>query len=159
MYSPHTVYVVFMCFVWIWEQTAFIYLYSINWLVFITEPECVYCAVRTGYLYRLQVKLGIYERLISCGYVLFSCYNCRNRHVWLKIRHIRSLVSFQPGSRQLWSVNSKLSCDNTSLVFSRDVAKRDFFPPLRFPGFARSSSDTMCKVSLQTSQGTVCFPV
>jgi len=24
-------------FVWIWEQTAIIYLYSINWLVFITE--------------------------------------------------------------------------------------------------------------------------
>ena len=33
-----------------WEQTAIISLYSINWLVCITE-ECVYCAVRTGYLY------------------------------------------------------------------------------------------------------------
>ena len=42
---------VFMCFVWIWEQTAIISLYSINWLVFITEMECVYCAVRTGSLY------------------------------------------------------------------------------------------------------------
>jgi hypothetical protein len=39
-----------MCFMWISEQTAFISLYSINWLVFITETECVYCAVRTGYL-------------------------------------------------------------------------------------------------------------
>ena len=28
---------VFMCFVWIWEQTAIISLYNINWLVFITE--------------------------------------------------------------------------------------------------------------------------
>jgi len=28
---------VFMCFVWIWEQTAIISLYSTNWLVFITE--------------------------------------------------------------------------------------------------------------------------
>ena len=37
-----------MCFVWIWEQTAIISLYSINWLVFITETECVYCAVRTS---------------------------------------------------------------------------------------------------------------
>ena len=36
-----------MCFVWIWEQTAIISLYSIDWLVFITETECVYCAVRT----------------------------------------------------------------------------------------------------------------
>jgi hypothetical protein len=42
---------VFMCFVWIWEQTAIISLCSINWLVFITETECVYCAVRTRSLY------------------------------------------------------------------------------------------------------------
>ena len=39
-----------MCSVWIWEQTAIISLYNINWLVCITETECVYCAVRTGYL-------------------------------------------------------------------------------------------------------------
>jgi hypothetical protein len=42
-FCPHSV---FMCFVWISEQTAIISLYSINWLVFITETECVYCAVR-----------------------------------------------------------------------------------------------------------------
>jgi hypothetical protein len=36
-----------MCFVWISEQTAIISLYSINWLGFVTETECVYCAVRT----------------------------------------------------------------------------------------------------------------
>ena len=41
---------VFVCFVWIWEQTAIISLYSINWLVCITEAESVYCAVRTGSL-------------------------------------------------------------------------------------------------------------
>ena len=39
-----------MCFVCISEQTAIISLYNINWLVCITETECVYCAVRTGYL-------------------------------------------------------------------------------------------------------------
>ena len=33
--------------VWISEQTAIISLYNINWLVCITETECVYCAVRT----------------------------------------------------------------------------------------------------------------
>jgi len=32
---------VFMCFVWIWEETAIISLYNINWLVFITETECL----------------------------------------------------------------------------------------------------------------------
>ena len=41
-FCPHSA---FMCFVWISEQTAIISLYSINWLVFITETECVYCAV------------------------------------------------------------------------------------------------------------------
>ena len=46
-----------MFFVWITEQTAIISLYSINWLVFVTETECVYCAVRTGSLYILQVNL------------------------------------------------------------------------------------------------------
>jgi hypothetical protein len=48
-FCPHNV---FMCFVWIWEQTAIISLYNINWLVFITEMECDYCAVRI----RLQTK-------------------------------------------------------------------------------------------------------
>ena len=42
-FCPHSV---FMCFVWIWEQTAIISLYSIDWLIFITETESVYCAVR-----------------------------------------------------------------------------------------------------------------
>jgi len=34
-------------FVWISEQTAIISLYSINWLVFITETGCVYCATQS----------------------------------------------------------------------------------------------------------------
>ena len=43
-FFPHTV---FMCFVWISEQTAIISLYNINWLVCITQTQSVYCAVRT----------------------------------------------------------------------------------------------------------------
>jgi len=46
-FSPHSV---FMCFVWIWEQTAIISLQIINWLVFTTETECVYWAVRDEFL-------------------------------------------------------------------------------------------------------------
>jgi hypothetical protein len=38
---------VFMCFCMGLRQTAIISLHSINWLVFITEMECVYCAART----------------------------------------------------------------------------------------------------------------
>ena len=49
-----------MCFVWIWEQTAIISLYNINWLVCITETECVYCAVRTGSLYIIQVMCFVW---------------------------------------------------------------------------------------------------
>ena len=54
-FCPHSV---FMCFVWISEQTAIISLYNINRLVFITETVCVYCAVRTEcYISPLKVKL------------------------------------------------------------------------------------------------------
>ena len=51
---------VFMCFVWISEQTAIISLYNINWLIFITE-ECVYCAVRAGSLCIVQINLCIWS--------------------------------------------------------------------------------------------------
>ena len=40
------------CFVRISEQTATFALYSIDWLVFITVVESVYCAVRTDSLYK-----------------------------------------------------------------------------------------------------------
>jgi len=55
-FSPHSV---FMCFVWISEQTVIISLYSINSLVFITETECVYCAVRTGCLNVIQINFNL----------------------------------------------------------------------------------------------------
>jgi len=41
------------------EETAIISLYNINWLVFITETECVYCALRTGYSNVIRVNLGL----------------------------------------------------------------------------------------------------
>jgi hypothetical protein len=40
----------FVCFVFVWEQTAICATYSINWLVFITEMKSVYCTVQTGSL-------------------------------------------------------------------------------------------------------------
>jgi hypothetical protein len=55
-FCPHSV---FMCFVWISEQTAIISLYNINWLVCITETECVYCAVRTEYLATIRIKFSL----------------------------------------------------------------------------------------------------
>jgi hypothetical protein len=56
-FCPHGV---FMCFLWIWEQTTIISLYSNNWLVCITETECVHCAVRTGCLYIILVMCFVW---------------------------------------------------------------------------------------------------
>jgi hypothetical protein len=62
--GPHSV---FMCFVWISEQTAIIFLHSIKWLVFITETECVYCAVRTGSLYIILRSAHTVYLCVLCG--------------------------------------------------------------------------------------------
>ena len=53
--------------VWISEQTAIISLYSINWLVFITKTECVYCAVRTGSLYTILRSAHTVYLCVLCG--------------------------------------------------------------------------------------------
>jgi hypothetical protein len=63
---------VFMCFVWISEQTGIISLYNIIWLVCITETECVYCAVRTGCLYIIQVPFCSRLHSMSLRAVLFN---------------------------------------------------------------------------------------
>ena len=61
-FCPHSV---FMGFVWIWEQITIISLCSINWLVFITDTESVYCAVRTESLYIIQVVFCVVLRTNS----------------------------------------------------------------------------------------------
>jgi hypothetical protein len=40
-----------LCFVWLLEERVTFALYIVNRLVFITEVERVYCAVRTEFLY------------------------------------------------------------------------------------------------------------
>jgi hypothetical protein len=55
-FYPHSI---FMCFLWIWEQTAIISLYSINWLICMTKTECVYCAVRTGYSREINLYIPL----------------------------------------------------------------------------------------------------
>jgi hypothetical protein len=72
-FCPHSI---FMCFPWISEQTAIISLYSINWLVFITETECVYCAVRTESLCIVQDNINLYRvtHVRAFLYVLLLIY-------------------------------------------------------------------------------------
>ena len=62
---------VFVHVVWISEQTAIISLYSINWLVFINERECVYCAVRTGSLYTASLT---FSNSTFCPHSVFVCF-------------------------------------------------------------------------------------
>jgi hypothetical protein len=61
-----------LCFAWIWEQTATISLYSINWLVCITETQCVYCAVRTGSL----CFVWIWEQTAIISLYSINCLVC-----------------------------------------------------------------------------------
>jgi hypothetical protein len=55
----------YICYVRISEQTAIISLYSINCLVFITEMECVYCAVRTGSTNKIQADFSSLRQVAS----------------------------------------------------------------------------------------------
>ena len=71
-----------MCFVWIWEQTAIISLYSTDWLVFITETECVDCAVRSTFyvlptqcIYVFCVDLRTNSDYFTVQYWLVGLYN------------------------------------------------------------------------------------
>jgi len=50
---------VFIWFVRMWEERAIISPYSINWLAFITENECVHCAVRAESTIKIQVNFSL----------------------------------------------------------------------------------------------------
>jgi hypothetical protein len=78
-FCPHSV---FMCFVWIWEQTAIISLYNIDWLVFITETQCVYCAVRTRSVYVICVN-GLAVWLMPGRHTPFNCRWGCSWNLWL----------------------------------------------------------------------------
>ena len=81
---------VFMCLVWISEQTAIISLYSINSLVCITERKCVYCAVRTGSLNVLEVNP---EQSVCCSCAVFRHWIHQNFHVVLQFVEYKLIVS------------------------------------------------------------------
>ena len=87
LHSTFCPYSVFMSFVWIWVQTAINSLYSINWLVSITETESVYCAVRSTF------------------YVLPIVYLC---FVWIWVQ--TAIIS-------LYSINWLVSITETECVY------------------------------------------
>ena len=66
-FCPHSV---FMCFVWIWEQTAIISLYSINWLVFITEIQ------PSKSQWSLYVPPVQYSQNLRSAHTVYLCVLC-----------------------------------------------------------------------------------
>ena len=95
-FCPHSV---FMCFVWIWEQSAIISPYSIKWLVFIAETECVYCAVRTGSLCTASLTFG---NSTFCPHTVLMCF------VW--IWEQSAIIS-------LYNINSLVFIAETECVY------------------------------------------
>ena len=75
---------VLICSVLISEQRVIISLYNINRLVFITETECAYCAVRTG-------SLGII--LSNC-----NCYTLDIFSEWLYMAGWTSILKTTSGN-------------------------------------------------------------
>jgi hypothetical protein len=67
-----------MCFVWISEKTAIISLYSINWLVFIAETECVYCAVQVE-----SLNITEFNRSLEDFNIRTHCTYICIRFVWV----------------------------------------------------------------------------
>jgi hypothetical protein len=57
-FCPHSV---FVCFVWIWGKKR-LFLYTALTGRFVQPRRSVYCAVRTGSLYIIQVNLSLLER-------------------------------------------------------------------------------------------------
>jgi hypothetical protein len=127
---------VFTCFLWISEQTAIISLYCINWLVFVTKTECVYCAVRA-------------ERLT----VIHVTFHLEMVRPWL-----RSPASHREG---LGSITSQSIWDVWWTKWRWDEAFSEYFC---FPCQYRSTNVYLCVAhtktngrSLGTSQKSVLF--
>jgi hypothetical protein len=86
-FFPHSV---FMCFVWIWDKQRLFHCIALDDWFFITETECVYCAVRkkffirdNPYSWRLSSTLCFWFtkriRSVMC-IVFFSWYNRNHSH-------------------------------------------------------------------------------
>ena len=113
---------IFVCSVWIWEQTAIISLYSTYWLLFITETECVYCAVRTESFFVCKV-LGCHE--FRCHIALWWLFKyacgrqlCFTFHFCVLVKHSQSIL-FEAWCSALSSTSVHISQQTHCLWFIR----------------------------------------
>jgi hypothetical protein len=62
-----------VCFMCISQRTAAVAFSNINWCL--SKPKrCVYCAVRTGCLYVIQIKYTLKGRSVALGSYSPACY-------------------------------------------------------------------------------------
>ena len=81
-FCPHSV---FMCFVWIWEQTAIISLYSNNWLVLYNTDLTLYSPVVTICTTSLTFNNSTFFPHTNCIYVF--CEDLRINSDYFPIQH------------------------------------------------------------------------
>jgi len=72
----------YLCFVWIWEQTAIISLYNINCLVFITETQCLLRGTDCILTYNLGSWSLASKREGWVRYQISPCGICERMTLW-----------------------------------------------------------------------------
>ena len=107
-FCPHSV---FMCFVWIWEQTAIVSLCSINVLVSVTETVCLLRG--TDWVYIIKVNLSQVK-----GRAMAQAVTCR-------FHTMEGQVQSQISPRQICGAQS-----GTVTGFSPSTSSVSNFPPL-----------------------------
>jgi len=111
-----------MCFVWIWEQTAIIFLYSINWVVCITETECVYCAVRTECLCVEWCKLiAFLKALILHNRFWHRVYRCAVNCIYLMTLLATHIPKHMSSNEWRWTLQHIMQGSRHGLIQSTMV--------------------------------------
>jgi hypothetical protein len=100
--------IVFVCFVWISEQTPIISLYSINLLVFVTETECVYCAVRTEF-WQESARFVMCASLRHSGPVVTICTTSLTFTVLRSAHTVYLCVLYGSQNKQLLFLHTALT--------------------------------------------------
>jgi hypothetical protein len=95
---------VFMCFVWISEKTAIISLCSINWLVFITETECLLRG--TDWIFKYNSTF--------CPHSVFICFVwdlCKTKWHWDRFfyQYFVFRCQFRSTTAPYWSSSTRYS--------------------------------------------------
>jgi len=146
-----------MCFVWIWEQTAIISLYNINWPVFINQPQCAHCAVRPGYLKRKSTQfypLNIHTKPL-CARCLASHMTSRDVRRCLTCNNGPSAPRTAAHSVQGRTLGPLLSPHQYQYYYPLSppnfhVTTKDLYPLL-----ARNNTFVLTNISLATLTGSM----